>query len=121
VTGVSSHVLIENGESRVARRLRQNRVRLALAIAALEGILVLAGVIAWWVVLLLALAALVVYAAWGREHSNAEVRFATWTAAVSQLIVVLVPILAGVLVALAVVAVVALAVLTLAALLLDRR
>jgi hypothetical protein len=121
VTGVSSHVLIENGEGRLARRLRQNRVRLALGIAALEGILVLAGAIAWWLVLLVALAALVVYAAWGREHPDAKVRFATWTAAVSQLLVVLVPVLAGALVALAVVAVVALAALALAALLLDRR
>jgi hypothetical protein len=118
---MSSHVLIENGESRLARRLRQNRVRLALAIAALEGILVLAGAVEWWLVVLLALAALGIYAAWGREHPNAEVRVATWTAAVSQLLVVVVPVLAGAVVVLAVVAVVVLAVLALAALLLERR
>ena len=118
---MSSHVLIENGESRLVRRLRQNRVRLALAIAALEGILVLAGVIDWWLVVLFALVALGVYAAWGREHRSPDVRFATWTAAVSQLLVVLVPLLAGVLVVLAVVAVVALAAVALVALLLDRR
>jgi hypothetical protein len=121
VTRVSSHVLIENGESRLTRRLRTNRVRLALAIAAFEAILVLAGAIAWWVVVLLALVALATYATWGREHRNPDVRFATWTAAVSQLVVVVVPLLAAVLVALAVVAVVALAAVALAALLLDRR
>ena len=118
---MSSHVLIENGESRVVRRLRQNRVRFALAIAALEGILVLVGAIEWWVVVLLALVALGVYAGWGREHRSPDVRFATWTAAVSQLVVVLVPLLAGVLIALAVVAVIALTAVALAALLLDRR
>jgi hypothetical protein len=118
---VSSHVLIENGESRLARRLRQNRVRLALVIAALEGLLVIAGAIEWWLVVLLALVALVTYAAWGREHRNPDVRFATWTAAVSQLVVVVIPLFAAVLVALAVVAVVVVATVALAALLLDRR
>ena len=41
------------------RRLRQRRYRIAFAIAALEGILVLAGAIPWWLVVLLALAAVV--------------------------------------------------------------
>jgi hypothetical protein len=118
---VSSHVLIENGESRLVRRLRHNRVRLPLAIAAVEGLLVLAGAIPWWLVVLFALVALAAYAAWGRGHRSADVHFATWTAAVSQLLVVLVPVLAALLVALAVVAVVALAALALAALLVDRR
>jgi hypothetical protein len=118
---MSSDMLIEHGETRYARRLRQNRVKVALAIAALEGILVLAGAIPWWVVGLLALGSLGAYAAWGREHESADVRVVTWTAAVSQLIVVLVPVLAGALVVLAAVAVVALAALALVALLLDRR
>ena len=118
---MSSELLIEHGESRIARRLRQNRYKVALAIAALEGILVLAGAIPWWVVVLLALVALAGYVAWGREHESPDVRVVTWTAAVSQLVVVLVPILAGAVVVLAAVAVVALAALALVALLLDRR
>jgi len=61
------------------------------------------------------------YAAWGRDHRNADVRVVTWTAAVSQLIVVLVPVVAGAVVVLAAVAVVACAALALAVLLLDRR
>ena len=51
---------------------------------------------------------------------GADVRVVTWTAAVSQLVVVLVPLLAGVLVVLAAVAGVAFAALALVALLLDR-
>ena len=117
---MAGDVLIEHGETRLARRIRQNRVKVALAIAALEGILVLAGAIPWWLVVIVALASLGAYAAWGRDHENPDVRVVTWTAAVSQLVVVLVPVLAGAVVVLAAIAVVACAVLALAALLLDR-
>lgn len=118
---VPSEILIEHGETRLARRLRSNRYKVALAIAALEGILVLAGAIPWWVVVLLALVSLAGYVAWGREHESADVRVVTWTAAVSQLVVVLVPVVAGLVVVLAAVVVVLLAAVALAALLLDRR
>jgi len=112
--------VIEHRESGLARRLRQNRIRAALAIAAVEGILVLAGAIPWWLVVVVALAAVAGYAAWGRDHESPDVRAISWTAAVSQLLVVLVPLLAGALVLLAAVVVV-LAALALLALLLDRR
>jgi FtsH-binding integral membrane protein len=118
---VAGQVLIEHGESRLVRRVRQNRLKLALAIAALEGVLVLAGAIPWWFVVLLALGALAAYAGWGREHPSADIRTVTWTAAVSQLVVVLVPVVAGALVVLAAFAVVLVAVVALAALVLDRR
>ena len=113
--------ILEHRERRLTRRVRHNRFRIALAIAAAEGILVIAGVMPWWLVVLLALCAVVAYAGWGREHESSDVRVLTWTAAVSQLLVVLVPVLAGALVVLAAVAVVLLAVLALAAILLDRR
>lgn len=103
------------------RRLRQRRYRIAFAIAALEGILVLAGAIPWWLVVLLALAAVAGYVGWGREHASPDVRTVSWTAAVSQLVVVLVPVLAGALVVVAAFVVVVLALVALAALLLDRR
>ena len=119
--GMASEILIEHGETRLARRLRANRYKVALAIAALEGILVLAGAIPWWIVVLLALVSLVGYVAWGREHESPDVRVVTWTAAVSQLVVVLVPVVAGLAVVLAAVVVVLLAAVALAALLLDRR
>jgi hypothetical protein len=117
---MASNVIIEHGESRFARRIRNSRLKVALAIAALEGILLLVGAIPWWFVVLLALGALAAYAGWGREHANADVRVVTWTAAVSQLVVVLVPVVAGALVVLAALAVVVLAAVALAALVLDR-
>jgi hypothetical protein len=52
--------LLEHRERRLTRRVRQNRFRVALAIAAAEGILVIAGVMPWWLVVLLALAAVAV-------------------------------------------------------------
>lgn len=118
---MESHALIEHGESTLARRVRLNRLKLALAIAVVEGVLVLVGAIPWWFVVLLALGAVATYVGFGREHRKAEVRVITWTAAVSQLIVVLVPVLAGALVVLAAVGVVLVAAIVLAALLLDRR
>lgn len=118
---MAGQVIVEHGESARGRRLRHNRVRIALAVAAVEGILVLAGAIPWWLVVALAVAAVAGYVAWGRDHPSADVRVVTWTAAVSQLLVVLVPVLAGVLVLLAAVLVVLLAALALAALVLDRR
>ena len=118
---MASQILIEHGESRLVRRVRHNRLKVALAVAALEGVLVLAGAIPWWFVVLLALGALAAYAGWGREHPSADVRTVTWTAAFSQLVVVLVPVLAGALVVVAAFAVVLLAVVALAALVLDRR
>jgi hypothetical protein len=113
--------ILEHRERRLTRRVRHNRFRIALAIAAVEGILVIAGVMPWWLVVLLALGAVAAYAGWGRAHESSDVRVLTWTAAVSQLLVVLVPVLAGALVVLAAVAVVLLAALALAAILLDRR
>jgi len=118
---MGSHALIEHGETPRTRRLRHNRIKIALAVAALEGILVLAGVIPWWIVVLLAVAALAAHVAWGRAHTSPDVRVISWTAAVSQLVVVLVPVLAGLVVVMAAVVVVLLAALALAALLLDRR
>ena len=49
--------LLEHRERRLTRRVRHNRLRIALAIAAAEGILVIAGVLPWWVVVLLAMIA----------------------------------------------------------------
>jgi hypothetical protein len=116
-----SGYVLEHRESRFARRLRRRRLQVALAIAAVEGILVLAGVIPWWLVIALAVAAVAGYVRLGRDHGSPTLRAASWVAAVSQLVVVLVPAAVVVIGLLAIVIVVLLAVGALAALLLDRR
>ena len=113
--------VIEHGETSLARTIRRERLRIALAIAVVEGILVIADVIPLWAVLALATVTLVLYAAVGRESSSAEVRNITWIAAVSQLVVVLVPIALVVVGALAIAVVVGFAIVALVALLADRR
>lgn len=114
-------VTIEHGRNSIGRRLRDSRLRIALVVALVEGILVLVGSIDWWVVLLLAIGAVALYAARGRSARREDVREASWIFAVSQVAVVLVPALALVLTALAVVVLVIVAVVALVVLLLDRR
>lgn len=110
---------IDHGTSGHGRMLRRNRLRIALLVALVEGILVLTGSIDWWVVALLALGSVVLYAAWGRGARD-ELRQLTWILAVSQVAVVLVPALALVVTALAIFALVAFALIALVVLLRDR-
>ncbi len=112
---------IEHGTDRYDRFLRENRLRIALIVAVVEGLLVLLGEIAWWVVVLVAIGAVVLYVTRGRLAGNMKLRETSWVFAVSQLAVVLVPALALVLSALAVVTLVILAVVALVVLLRDRR
>lgn len=118
---MSSFPVVEHRESGAIGRLRRSRFRVALVIAAVEGLLVVVGAIPWWVAIGLAAVALVAYAAWGREHPSADVRTLTWVAAVSQLLVILVPVIAAVALFLAAVVIVLFAAAALVALLLDRR
>lgn len=116
-----SNVVVEHRESAFGRRVRRRRVQLATGIAALEAILVLTNVVPWWVAVVAAVAAIAVYVGVGRDHASPTVRAAAWVAAVSQLIVVLVPVgivLVGVL---ALIGVAVLAAVVLTVLLLDRR
>ena len=98
-----------------------NRLKIALIVAIVEGVLVLVGKIDWWVVALLAIAAVAFYVYRGRAARREEIREGTWILAVSQLAVVLVPVLALVLTAFAVVALVIFAIVALVILLRDRR
>lgn len=112
--------IIEFGETRPARFLRRQRLQIALVLAAVEGIFVLSGSIPWWAAIVAAAAALGLHA-WLRAASNQTVRHLAWIAAVSQLVVVLVPIAAAVVTALAIVLLALLVVVALGALLRDRR
>lgn len=116
-----SNLILEQGDTPFSRRLRRHRAQIALVIALLEAILVVAGVLPWWVVAATAAIAVAAYVWFGRGHSSPVVRGITWVVAVSQLVVVLVPVglvVAGVL---AIVILVVIAVVALAVLLLDRR
>ncbi|HEU0337329.1 MAG TPA: hypothetical protein VFR43_12275 [Gaiellaceae bacterium] len=102
-------------------RLRRRRLTIALVLAVVQGFLVLLGVLPWWGVLLLAALGLALYVGVGRESSSGDLRDTTWILAVSQLVVVLVPVLAVLVSALAVAALLLLAAVALVAVLRDRR
>ena len=112
---------IEHGSNRFGRALRENRLRIALVVALVEGILVLLGEIPWWSVILVAILAVALYVWVGRKAGREEVREISWIFAVSQVAVVLVPALAFGVVVFAVIALVLVAVVALVVLLRDRR
>jgi hypothetical protein len=118
---VDPPLTIDHDSSRLGRQLRENRLRIALVLALVEGVLVLVGQIDWWVVVLLAIGAVALYATRGRTAKREDLRESSWILAVSQVAVVLVPVLALLLTAFAIVALVLLAVVALVILLRDRR
>jgi hypothetical protein len=83
---------IEHGSSRPGRWLRARRFRLTLWIAAIEGLLYLVGAFSWWIVVGLAVIAVLVWMYAGRTSRSDMIRQATWVFAVSQLLVLCVPI-----------------------------
>ena len=117
-----SGLVVEHRESQFSRRLRRRRVQIAVGIAAVEAVLVVAGVLPWWLVVAArppdpsrcTSGSAGITARTGRSCSD-------WLAAVSQLIVVLVPVGLVVVGVLAIVVVAVLAAVALAVLLLDRR
>lgn len=112
---------IDHGTSRTGRWLRERRVRVALLIAVVEGVLVVVDVIANWVALVIAGAVLAFYVFVGRELRSDTGRQVSWVAAMSQVFVALVPVLAIVLSVFAIIALAVLAAIALLALLADRR
>lgn len=112
---------IEHREGFASRWLRERRLKIALGIAVVEGILVVVDVIPAWVAIVVGAAVVAYWWVAGRNHGWQLARQASWTAAMSQLFVALVPILAFVLTALAIVALAVIAIIAIVALLADRR
>jgi hypothetical protein len=110
------HGVIEHGQTRRDRWLRERRVRIALVIAAVEALLLVVHVLPWLLTLLVAILVVVTYFWLGDRIRSRPLREAGWIAAVSQALVMLVPVFlilgaALVLIALAGVAVAALVIL----------
>lgn len=112
---------LEHRSTASGRWLRDRRLKLALGIAVVEGILVIVDVIPSWVAIVVGLGVVAFWFFVGRSLGSDLARQASWTAAMSQVFMALVPLLALVLTALAVVALVVIALVALVALLADRR
>jgi hypothetical protein len=115
------HPALEHGTSRTGRWLRARRVRVALWIAVIEGVLVLFDVIPEWAALVTGAAVIAFYLFIGRELPSDTGRQISWIAALSQVCVALVPVLVFFIGVLAVIALALLAVVALVALFADRR
>lgn len=113
--------VLEHGTSLVGRWLRENRIRLALAIAVSEGVLVAFEVINGWAALIVALLLLFLYITYGRKLHWDWAREASWIAATSQAFVALVPVLVIIIGTLALIGVAVIAAVALVLLFSDRR
>jgi hypothetical protein len=114
-------LVVEHGSSRSGRWLRKNRTRLALWIAVVEGALVIFGVFPRWPAFVLGLALLAFYLVVGRNVRSDTIRQASWIGAVSQLLIVALPLILPLVTFAAILLLAILAVLAVAFLFLDRR
>jgi hypothetical protein len=87
----ASPTVVEQGGSKPGGWLRANRLKLTLWIGAIEGVLVLLGLLPHLAVYLLAAIAIGFYILVGRKYTSPSARMLTWIFASSQLIAVLVP------------------------------
>ncbi len=113
--------VIEHDTTQHGRWLRSHRVRIAIWIAVIEGILVVVHVIPWWAAVIFAAVAVFLYFEVGRKSGSDTIRQSTWIVAASQALVALVPVLVLIVGTLALVAVALLAILALIALFAERR
>jgi cytochrome b561 len=114
--------VIDHGSSRTGRWLRARRVRFALWIAAVEAIIVaVAHDVSRWTVIALAIVAVALYVAAGRESRSDTFRQLSWIFAASQLLAVLAAILAFIVFWTAIIAVVVFAAVALFFVFTDRR
>jgi hypothetical protein len=111
---------IEHRSSRTGRWLRARRLRLALWIAVIEGVLVVFDLIPGWTALVVGAIIVAFYFFVGRELRSDTIRQASWVAATSQLLVALIPVLLFVVGTVAIVVLALLAVVALVVLFADR-
>jgi apolipoprotein N-acyltransferase len=117
-----SQPMIEAGTTRTGRWLRERRLRLALWVAVVEGLLVaLTHDLTRWTVLVIAVIVLAFYMTAGRSMRWDVVRQLSWIAAASQALAILVIIVAFILGLVAIVLVALFAVIALVYLFSDYR
>lgn len=115
------HPALEQGSTRAGRWLRARRIRIALGIAVLEAILIVFDAVPGLAALAVGGAVLAFYFLVGRNARSDIVRQASWTGALSQVLVAFVPVATFVVGALVLLAVAIVAIVALFMLLGDRR
>jgi hypothetical protein len=118
---MSAGYALEHGSSRLGRWLRARRLRIAISIAVLEGLLVVVHAIPKWFAILVAAGVLIWYFAMGRGVKADTTRQIGWIAAASQAMLAMIPVIAFFVTTLALIALGALAVVALFVLFTERR
>jgi hypothetical protein len=118
---MTSYPVLEHGTTRKTRWFKANRYRIALGIAVVETILIVADVLSWFLAIGIATLVFALYLVVRRKVQNPAVRQVAWTAALSQTVPVLLPLLLVVATTLAIVLIVMFALAIAALLFLDRR
>ena len=113
--------MLEHGSTRAGRWLRERRLRIALWIAVIEGILVVFHAIPRFPALLVAALVIVAYLATRHSLRPDTVRETAWVVFASQVFVALIPVLLFLVGALALVALTILALVALFVVFSDRR
>ena len=114
--------MIEAGTTRGGRWLRQRRVRIALWVAVIEGLVAaFSHDIGRWTILAMAVIVLAFYIVAGRQMKWDVARELSWIAAASQVLAILVVIFAFILKLIAIVVIVGLALVALVYLFTDYR
>ena len=111
---------IEQGTSRYGRWLRERRLRITLAIAAVEALLYLFHVLNWWAAVGLAVVAVAFWWYVGRANRSDALRQISWVFAASQLLVLCVPIALALVTAVAIAVIAILAIVALFVLFKER-
>lgn len=114
-------LVVEHGTSRTGRWLRERRLRVALWIAVTEGILIVVRVISVPIAIVAAVAVVVLYFSAGNRLASDTASQIAWIAAVSQALVMLVPVFLVILWSVALIVVVILALVALVVLFSGRR
>jgi asparagine N-glycosylation enzyme membrane subunit Stt3 len=120
---VVTYPVVEHQSTRAGRWLRARRLRIAFVIAVVETLLILPPIdaLGWFPVLAIALVVFALYFFVGRKSRHDTVRELSWTAAVSQLLPVFIPIIVVVVGTLVIVALFAVLIVIGVILFLDRR
>ena len=114
--------MIEAGSTRVGRWLRERRVKIALWVAVVEGLIAaFSHDLGRWTILIMAVVVLAFYVVAGRQMRWDVARQLSWIAAASQVLAILVIIFAFILKLIAIVAIVAFALIALFYLFTDHR
>jgi hypothetical protein len=120
---VTTYPVVEHRSTRAGRWLRARRLRIAFLIAVVETLLILPPIdaLGWFPVVAIAAVVFAFYFFVGRKSRFDTVRELSWTAAVSQLLPVFVPVNVVIVGTLVIIALVAVLIIIGVLLFLDRR